>query len=673
MVVRDVPLGHGSRSPAGRTLAAAAPTRFDLLGLHWRGSGSVLYSARSTGGRWSAWRAADADVRPDGGSAEERLRGWRLGGLDWVGPSTEVRFRTRGTVTRLRAYYVESTVERTAVRRLTIAGAPAVIPRSAWHADESIRKGPVQYADSVSFAVVHHTAGSNAYTRAQSAAIVRGIEVYHVQGNGWDDIGYNFLVDRYGQVFEGRYGGIDKPVVGAHAQGFNTGSVGVAVIGDYGSTRISDAARRALVALLSWRLDVAHVDPLGTLTWLSGGNPRFPAKVPVFLRAISGHRDTGFTDCPGNALYAQLPGIARDVAASGGPKLYAPKVTGKLGGPIRFTGTLSGEAQWTVAVTDAAGAVVASQSGVGPTLEWTWDSAAAPAGRYAWAVSGPSLRGAGGSLGSKASTALAFQATAAAPAVVSPGGDPADDALTLTYTLTRPATVTATLVGPAGPIAPVFSGLQAAGAQRLTVAPPAGLAPGSYQVTLAATGATGATASTSVAFLLDPTVASFVVPATVSLLRPGGAGVSFVLAAGPVEAKVELLRGSEVVAAPAEDTYQAGPQTVVWDGTLADGTPAPDGSYSVRLTVTDPVGTLVRSLPLAIDSTPPELTVASARGLRFRLSEPATVTLVVGNRRFTSHRRAGPLHFWLKQRPYAYHVVVTDAAGNRFAHLYRTR
>ena len=71
------------------------------------------------------------------------------------------------------------------------------------------------------FAVVHHTAGSNSYTAAQSAAIVRAIELYHVKGNGWNDIGYNFLVDKYGQVFEGRIGGIERNVVGAHAEGFN--------------------------------------------------------------------------------------------------------------------------------------------------------------------------------------------------------------------------------------------------------------------------------------------------------------------------------------------------------------------------------------------------------------------------------------------------------------------
>ncbi|MDE3026582.1 MAG: peptidoglycan recognition protein, partial [Acidobacteriota bacterium] len=370
-------------------------------------------------GGWSAWQVADADVYPDRGSVENRLRGWRLGSLAWVGPSDGVRFRTSGRVTRLRAYYVESTAERRPLRTLSVAGSPPIVPRSGWGANELIRRAPPQYADAVHFAVVHHTAGSNDYTPAQSAAIVRGIELYHVQGNGWNDIGYNFLVDKYGQIFEGRYGGVDKPVIGAHSYGFNDGSVGIAVLGDYNSTGISDAARKALVQLLAWRLDVAHVDPLSTLNWISGGSTRFPAGVPVFLRAISGHRDTNFTDCPGDRLYAQLPEIAREVSLTGTPKLYAPKVSGKLGGPVRFTGTLSGESPWTVTIVGSSGAAVAQQSGVGPTLDWTWDSSTAPPDRYTWTIAGPSMRSATGSLGTKA-VSLAFQGAAATPSPVAP-------------------------------------------------------------------------------------------------------------------------------------------------------------------------------------------------------------------------------------------------------------
>ncbi len=671
MTAREIPLRGG-----GRTLAAApAPKRFDMVAVHWRGSGTVLVSTRAAGGRWSAWHAADADQYPDAGSAENRLRGWRLGGLDWVGPATAARFETRGAVTRLKAYYVESTVERTPARTLSVAGSPPIVSRAGWAADESIRKGQPLYAPAVHFAVVHHTAGSNDYTEAQSAAIVRGIELYHVQGNGWNDIGYNFLVDKYGQIFEGRYGGIDRPVVGAHAQGFNTGSVGIAVLGDYSSSTISDAARKALVELLAWRLDVAHVDPLSTLTWISGGNPRFPAGIPVFLRAISGHRDTNFTDCPGTAFYQQLPEIAREVALTGAPKLYAPDVSGSLGGPVRFTGTLSGEAQWTVTVTGSSGAVVATQSGTGPTLDWTWDSSTAPPDRYTWSISGPSLYGATGTLGTlAASSALAFQQTAVSPAVVSPGGDPADDSATISYTLTQAATVTATVADPAGNVAPLFDGIQGAGAQTLTWTPPTGQLAGAYRVELSASAADGATATADVSVLVDPAIASFTDSAAAfSPTRGDPLTLAFTLAAGPVQAEVDVVQGASIVSTLADDTFQPGAHTVSWDGRNADGTVAPDGAYTLRLTVTDTLGTLVRGLPLTVDSTPPVVTAVSARTLRFALSEPATVTLEVGARRYTSPRKAGPFHFWLKTKPYAYKIVAVDAAGNTFRALYRTR
>ena len=191
---------------------------------------------------------------------------------------------------------------------------------------------------------MHHTAGSNSYTASQSAAIVRGIEIYHVKGNGWNDIGYNFLVDKYGQVFEGRYGGIDKNVIGAHAEGFNTGSFGVALLGTYQSVAPTAAAKTALVNLLAWRMDIAHVDPLSTLTFTSGGNGRFSAGTPVFLRAVSGHKDTGFTSCPGTVVYGMLGALARQAAAAGLPKLYAPLVQGQLGGLVRFQGAPVGAA-----------------------------------------------------------------------------------------------------------------------------------------------------------------------------------------------------------------------------------------------------------------------------------------------------------------------------------------
>ena len=289
--------------------------------------------------------------------------------------------------------------ERSGCRTVSKAGSPLIITRASWHADEKIRrrKKPA-YADALRFAVVHHTAGSNSYSRAQSASIVRGIERYHVLANGWDDIGYNFLVDKYGQVFEGRWGGVDRNVVGAHAQGFNQGSVGVALIGTYDSASITPAARAALIRLLAWRLDVAHVDPLSTFSWRSTGNPKYPAGRMVTLRTISGHRDTGFTTCPGSQLYGELPGIARAVSQTGLPEAVLPRGDRRA----RRARPLHRHAH---AVAPVVGDRDASRTGTSSgrgrararTVDWTWDARTIPAGKYLYAIdAGPTVRPATG-------------------------------------------------------------------------------------------------------------------------------------------------------------------------------------------------------------------------------------------------------------------------------------
>ena len=286
----------------------------------------------------------------------------------------------------LRASFVRSPELRIPLRAVASAGAPPIVPRSAWGADESIRKGAPLYAPAIRFASVHHTAGTNNYSPAQAAAIMRGIEVYHVKSNGWNDIGYNFLVDRYGTVYEGRYGGIDRNVIGAYARGFNTGSIGVAVMGTFSTAAIPAAAEASLEKLLAWRLDLAHVDPVSTLTFVSGGSERYRAGVPVVLRAVSGHRDTGLTTCPGNLLYAKLDTIAAKTQAIGLPKLYEPKVTGGLGGPVRFQARVSSALAWKVTVTDALGQQLALGTGKGPTVDYTWDASLVTAPGATWRI-----------------------------------------------------------------------------------------------------------------------------------------------------------------------------------------------------------------------------------------------------------------------------------------------
>src|SRR5512133_394012 len=432
--------------------------RFDLVGLHWKGSGAVSFRTRRLAGRWSKWREAAPEADgPDARTHELRVHRWNLGSPYWTGASDRIRVGTFGRVTRVRAYYIWSLARRTPLRTISKAGSPLIITRASWGADERIRRRrKPDYADTLRFAVVHHTAGSNSYSRAQSASIVRGIERYHVLANGWDDIGYNFLVDKYGQIFEGRWGGVDRNVVGAHAQGFNQGSVGIALIGAYDSASITPAARSALVRLLAWRLDVAHVDPLSTFSWRSTGNPRFPAGRMVTLRTISGHRDTGFTTCPGSQLYSELPGIARSVSQTGLPKLYFPAATGAPGELIRFTGTLTEPLPWSVIVTQPDGNIVASGVGEGQNIDCTWDAGTVPAGKYVYSIdAGPAVRPATGIV--TGATSRSMLTALAKPALITPNGDGRHDAMVISYRLREPAIVTATLVDSLGtPLTTLF-------------------------------------------------------------------------------------------------------------------------------------------------------------------------------------------------------------------------
>jgi hypothetical protein len=195
---------------------------------------------------------------------------------------------------------------------------PPIVSRAGWGADESLSPDPSDYNADVKAVFVHHTDGAD-YTCDQSASIVRGIYAYHTAappaGNGWNDIGYNFLVDKCGTIFEGRKGGIDQPVLGAHTYGWNRESAGIAVIGDYTTNGATDAALESVARIAAWKLGQYGEDPDTTVqlnagaTQTSGTGVSFTAGTKYTFQRISGHRDGYATECPGDGLYAQLPTI----------------------------------------------------------------------------------------------------------------------------------------------------------------------------------------------------------------------------------------------------------------------------------------------------------------------------------------------------------------------------
>ncbi len=662
IVARDLPVG-------GRQLAASpAPVRFDLAGLHWQGPGSVLFRTRSLAGRWSAWRPAqpEAEDRPNRSSAEGvSRRGWRLGNPYWTGPSDRIEVRLAGRVRRLRAWFVWSPVEASRGRALSIASAPPIVTRAGWNADEAIVRVKPRIAPALGFAVVHHTAGSNGYTAAQSAAIVRGIEVFHVKANGWNDIGYNFLVDRYGQVFEGRAGGMERNVVGAHAEGFNTGSVGVALIGSYGSTQITPAQRSALVKLLAWRLDVAHADPLASVSWRSGGNAKYKAGSAVTLRTVSGHRDTGFTECPGSVAYAQLPSIGREAAATGLPKLYEPVVAGTAGRRIRFTARLSAALRWTVRVGDAEGTAVATGTGTGSLVDWTWDSTRAGPGPFVWSIEAPGLRPATGAFGGSVPTVVLAGLTAS-PALVLPNALGASGTTTIGFTLGTRARVSVKVLDANGNwLMTLVDETRQPGPQTVLWA--AGAFPdGRYTVQVSAkpSGKPAAVATTEV--VVDRTLTGFA--ATPSVISPNGDGVndtmtfSFGLTAA-VPVTLTVVRDGVVVATLLDGMLEAGGQVLDWDGT-SGGVPVPDGAYEAVLTVTGAAGPISIGVPITVDTIAPTLRIVDAAKLRFWLSEPATVTLLVNGKRVVKVEPEGPFSVPRSFPVETVSGIAVDTAGN---------
>jgi hypothetical protein len=235
---------------------------------------------------------------------------------------------------------------------------PPVVTRAGWRADESIRRVAPTYSSAARVVFVHHTTSSNGYDCSQSPSIIRSQYAYHTLSLGWNDIGYNFLVDRCGTVYEGRYGGIDRPVTGAQIYGFNTNSAGIAVIGTYTRTSAPTAVLASVARLAAWKLSLAGLSPTGTSTLVENASDShgFVGGRSYTFPTISGHRDGYATECPGDAFYAQLPALRALAAAYGGPVGPVVTVTGAAAANGRYYTTGRATMTWSA---PSAGADVA--------------------------------------------------------------------------------------------------------------------------------------------------------------------------------------------------------------------------------------------------------------------------------------------------------------------------
>jgi hypothetical protein len=337
-----------------------APKRFNLVGLTWSSQEEPALSmrTRTDDGEWTRWTPVDthAEDGPDPGTDEAAAAGmsnpvW-AGEADWVQyrasehlPGVRLHFvNTAGTATptdrvetALRGVANDAVTTAASVLSADLAGAqdaqPAMVSRASWAGDDCPpRTGPI-YGE-VRAAYVHHTVNLNDYSRAEAPQVVLGICRYHRNTNGWNDIGYNFLVDRFGTLYEGRAGGVGAAVIGAQAEGFNSYSTGIANIGTFSSVPQSQAALEAMARLIRWKLPLHGYPTSGTAVMKSagGGTNKYAAGTSVRVPRVLGHRDTNATECPGSALYAQL-GDLRSMVAGVAPRGTATSLAAQLDAP----------------------------------------------------------------------------------------------------------------------------------------------------------------------------------------------------------------------------------------------------------------------------------------------------------------------------------------------------
>ncbi len=433
--VRTIRVARGQLRPGASTAPIAAPARFDLLGAavsELQGTG-VRVRTRRRNGRWSSWHA----LEPHDGHAPDGRRA-RMSDPIWCGDADELQLTvsrrpardlrldlvTVASATKQRTARASSRAARsggiTAPDGTTIPTAPGstppalptIIPRSAWSAPNA--KGTPSMGQ-VQVAFVHHTVNGNGYGEGESAAIVRAIADYHMRSNGWADIGYNFLVDRYGQIYEGRAGGIDQPVVGAQAVGWNSISTGIAIIGTFENDAVPDAALNAVAALIAWKLPLHGVPTVGSIPLVSSGGAgnRWARGAAVDMPRIGGHKDGCSTSCPGTTLYGQLDTIrARvgNVPAVTDPRALSvtvPSTAVKHNEPLEISG------RFTDAGAAVAGANVALQKR-SPSGRWVTIARATTDAEGNWTTS----------VRWKASAAVRAQANGVTSPQLIPGLDP---------------------------------------------------------------------------------------------------------------------------------------------------------------------------------------------------------------------------------------------------------
>ncbi|MGX5655257.1 N-acetylmuramoyl-L-alanine amidase [Geodermatophilus nigrescens] len=309
---------------------------FSALGVTWAYDPAVTGTVvqvrvADEDGDWGSWTELVTETA-DGASGSPSVT--QRGGTDllWTGSSTgvEVELLTRSGAapTDVAVDLIDPGSSRadsspgTPAAVQDQAGAamdmPPIFSRAQWGADETIMKWTPEYAPTLKAATIHHTAESNNYTADQVPGIMRSMYQYHAVSRGWGDIGYNVVVDKFGRAWEGRSGGLTSTVIGAHSGGWNTGTFGVSMMGNYESTTPPAAMLDMVARVIAWKFTLYGIDPRAT-TRMTGGcsgcTSRYAAGSTITLPTIFAHRDVGATACPGAVGYSKMGDIRARVAA----------------------------------------------------------------------------------------------------------------------------------------------------------------------------------------------------------------------------------------------------------------------------------------------------------------------------------------------------------------------
>lgn len=387
--------GSSTATSGTRKVVAAVSrsgTKFDVMGVTYQGAapaGLTVEARTHTKTGWSAWIGLDVDEDhgPDAGTAESRRARVGTDPLTAAGSDgAEVRVLSNGgaaphdlalslvdaksaasdaavaaspvgttssedgtpsasdgtapaagaRTAGLSAAAV-STASTTSTASVASVPQPTIVTRAQWGANESMMPCQPDPLGGFKAAVVHHTVNANNYTAAQAPGLVRGIFAYHTQSHGWCDIGYNFLVDRFGRIYEGRKGGLNGFTQGAQAGGFNSDTFGVSVIGDFTSVKFPSAVTSAVSRTIAWQADRSGFNPASSVVLMSGGSTRYDAGVRVTKPRVMGHRDLSLTSCPGDAAYPQVASIRSSASSTwrayqfvAGRSVYVPVTARRL-------------------------------------------------------------------------------------------------------------------------------------------------------------------------------------------------------------------------------------------------------------------------------------------------------------------------------------------------------